>query len=61
MNRPTKPAIQRPNEVLLNYIKAFVQKKLQEQGFKSLNRGLISNDVGQVIENGRTRIPWSLF
>lgn len=54
MKRPTKPVIQRPNEVLLNFIKTVVQKKLQGPGFKSLNRGLISNDVGQVIENGRT-------
>lgn len=56
-----RPVIQRPNEILLNFIKAVVQKKWQGQGFKSLNRGLISNDVGQVIENDRTRILWSLL
>lgn len=28
---------------------------------KSLKRGFISNEAGQVIENGRTRIPQSPF
>lgn len=36
-------------------------KLLQAQGFKSLKGGLTSNLVGQVVENDRTRMPWSLF
>lgn len=42
--------------------KIFVKKKgFTSQVCKSLKRALISNVAVQVIEDGRGRIPWSLF
>lgn len=49
----------------MDAIKWSYPKKLQAQGFKSLKKRLISNVflmwLGQVIENGRTRISWSFI
>lgn len=47
--------------LLLNAITAVVQTKLlQAKGFISFKRGLISQVVGQVIENDRKQVvsPW---
>lgn len=56
------PLLQRPGDVLLDAIKSDVEKTFQAQGVKFLiERGFVSNVIGQVIEKGRTRIPWSFF
>lgn len=56
------PLLQRPGEVLLDAIKSDVEKTFYAQGVKFLKeRGFVSNVIGQVIEKGCTRIPWSLF